>query len=406
MKLRRRFSSALRPMLAHRLRAVLALSGVAVGVAAVVVSRSVGVGAQAEMERTIGQMGTNLLIIKPLPVKRLVARPQLSGLATTLRIEDSDAIAQLPTIREVAPAADRAVRVKLGTTAMRTMVRGTTPAYLSVRGFELAAGRCFDEADNRATRRVAVLGASVAAELGRGRSLVGEEIRVGGVPFQVIGVLQPKGSTIDGADQDNHIVVPLGTALRRVLNSTWLTTVYARVTEPERMDEAEAEVQRLLRERHQRGNERTPDDFAVQNTTKTRAFQQEMMATLSRYAGGLAAVALVVGGLGILALMLLSVRERTSEIGLRMAVGAEPRDILIQFLIEAMVLALAGWAGGALLGGAAAVALGWLAGWPVGLPVTAIASSLAIAVVIGLGFGALPARNAARIPPIDALVRR
>jgi putative ABC transport system permease protein len=270
---------------------------------------------------------------------------------------------------------------------------------------------------------------------------VGEEIRVGGVPFQVIGVLRPKGSTIDGADQDNHIVVPLGTALRRVLNSTWLTTVYARVTEPERMDEAQAEIERLLRERHQRGNGRAPDDsrpsglarahlvapsgvasdaptkalldrttapddFAVQNTTKTRGFQQEMTATLSRYAGGLAAVALVVGGLGILALMLLSVRERTSEIGLRMAVGAEPRDILIQFLIEAMVLALAGWAGGALLGGAAAVALSWLAGWPVGLPVTAITGSLAMAVVIGLGFGALPARNAARVPPIDALLKR
>lgn len=406
MKLRRRLSSSLRPLWIHRLRAALALSGVAVGVAAVIVSRSVGAGAQTEMVRAVERMGTNLLLIKPLPVKRLVARPQLSGLATTLELEDVEAIAALPFVREVAPAVDRSVRVKVGATAMRTTVRGSTPAYLSVRKFALAEGRCFDGEDERAARRVAVLGARVNAELSSGRSLVGGEIRLGGVPFEVIGVLAAKGASVEGADQDNQVVVPLRTALRRISNSTWLTTIYVSVTEPARMNDAETGIQHMLRARHQRGIERRPDDFAVQNTAKTRAFQQEMTAALSRYAGGLAAIALAVGGIGILALMLISVRERTSEIGLRMAVGAEPRDILIQFLIEAAALALAGWLGGALLGGGAAVALACFTRWPVGLPVSAIVTSFGMAVIVGLGFGALPARNAARIPPIEALLKR
>jgi putative ABC transport system permease protein len=405
MRLRRRLGSSLRPLLVHKVRTGLALSGVAVGVSAVVLSSAIGRGAQDEMVRSIESMGTNLLIVKPTPVKRLVARQAVSGFATTLDVEDYEAIAALALVADAAPAVEGNAAVKAGTLAMKTTVRGTTPVFPSVRRFRIAAGRFFDMEDTRAMRRVAVLGARVSDTLFEGRQPVGQEIRIRGVPFEVIGVLQAKGTTADGADQDNQILVPVRTASRRIFNSTWLTTVYVSVSEPERMSDAEAEIQRLLRTRHQRGLDTRTDDFAIQNTAKIRSVQQEMTESLSLFAAGLAAIALLVGGIGILALMLLSVRERTSEIGLRMAVGAQPRDILIQFLVEATVLALGGWASGVVLGGVAALAVAVGTSWALGVPGMALLVSFGMAVITGLGFGALPARSAARIPPIQALLR-
>lgn len=393
-------------MFVHRTRALLAATGVAVGVAAVIVSRAVGAGAEAQMRRTVESIGTNLLIVKPLPVKREVARPEISGPATTLVVADADAIGRLDTVHAVAPAVERPTRVKIGNLAMRTTVRGTTIAFPAVRNFEIGTGRYFDAADDRLARRVVVLGSRVREELGGGGSLVGTEMRVDGVPFEVIGVFKARGATIDGADQDNFVAVPLRTALRRVFNTTWLTNVYVGVADPDGMAETAASIERLLRGRHQHGMSGQPDDFAVQNTTRTRVFQQEMIDTLSRYAAGLAAIALVVGGTGILALMLLSVKERTSEIGLRMAVGARPLDILIQFLLEAATLAVGGWSAGLVLAAAGSAALAYGTSWPVGVPTMAIAGTFGMVLIIGLGFGALPARNAARIPPIDALVMR
>lgn len=406
MKLRRRLSSSLRPLFAHRTRALLALAGVAVGTAAVILSRALGVGAQEEMRRTIERTGTNLLMVKPLPVRRLVARPQIRGFATTMVVEDADAIARLRQVAKIAPAIEQPGRVKLAGAVMRTTIRGTTPAFPAVRSFALAEGRFFDATDDRLSRRVVVLGARVASELSAGRSPVGATVRIGGIPFEAIGVFEARGTTTDGADQDNQVVVPLQTALRRVFNATWLTNIYVSVTQPEHMDEAESEILHLLRARHQRGADEAADDFAIQNTTKSRSFQQETIASLSRYATGLASLALGMGGIGILALMLLSVRERTSEIGLRLAVGARPRDILIQFLLEAAALALGGWAIGAVAAGAAAAILVLSTSWTIGLPTMAIAASFGMTFIVGLGFGALPARNAARVPPIAALTTR
>ncbi|MEW5983969.1 MAG: ABC transporter permease [Acidobacteriota bacterium] len=405
MKLRRRLRSSLRPLVTHKDRTVLALSGVGVGVAAIILSSAVGRGAQQEMARTIESMGTNLLIVKPLPVKRLVARQSVNGLARTLRFEDYEAIAALPLVAQAAPGVEGVATVKAGTVAMKTTVRGTTPAFPSVLNFRVVAGRFFDQEDNREARRVAILGARVHDTLFENEDPVGREVRIGGVPFQVVGILQAKGTTADGADQDNQVLLPFRTAGRRVFNSTWLTTIYVSVREPARMNDAESEIQGVLRARHRRGLDGGSGDFAIQNTAKTRSIQQEMTESLSRVATVLAAIALLVGGIGILALMLLSVRERTSEIGLRMAVGAQPRDILIQFLVEATALALAGWTGGILLGAAAGAAAAFGTTWMLGIPVDAILASLGMAIIIGLGFGALPALGAARIPPIRALLR-
>ncbi|MFT3828312.1 MAG: ABC transporter permease [Opitutaceae bacterium] len=406
MKLRRTFRSTFHPLVAYPLRTVLALSGIAAGVAAFVVARAIGDGAELEMARAVQALGTDLLLVKPLPLKSQVARRQIAGWATTLQPEDIAAIAALPKIRAVAPAIEDTVRVKAGRVSVKTKVRGTTEDYRSLRRFELADGRFLAAEDERRHSRVAVLGASVARELFPAGDAVGHELRIRGVPFEIVGALVPKGATTDSADQDNQVLVPLATALRRVFNARWLTSAYVAVAEPAAVEEAETSVTALLRARHRRGSGGSADDFAVQNTAKTRAIQNELTASLGRYGTGLALIALAVGGAGMLALMLLSVRERTGEIGLRMAVGARPRAIFLQFLAESCLLALAGWAAGSALGGIGAAAIAGGTGWTVALSGTALLSALALTVAIGIGFGAIPAVRATRIPPLLALAQR
>jgi putative ABC transport system permease protein len=373
------------------------------GVAAVVLTSAIGRGAEGEVARSIEAMGgTSLLVVRPAQVKRSAARKEVRGVVTSLTVADSEAIAGLPLVQGVVPGTDGPVRVKAGNSALMTSLLGTSPAFPVVRRFQIRQGRFFNEDDDRAARRVAVLGARVREALFPGADPVGQWIRVRGVPFQVIGVLEPKGVTADGSDEDNQIVIPLRTALRRVFNTTWISTVFVSVRDPQRMDDAEAAIGGLLRDRHQRAG-RTGDDFAVQNKAKLLSMQQEAVQSLTLLTAGLSTVALLVGGTGILALMLLSVKERTGEIGLRMAVGARPRDILLQFLAESTALALGGWLAGVAVGalGAGAVAFG--TEWKIALPLEALLASLAMAAATGLGFGAFPARKAARLPPIQAL---
>jgi putative ABC transport system permease protein len=406
MKLRRHLRPLLHPLTAYPLRTILSLAGIAVGVATFLVAQAIGAGAQREMADTVRALGTDLILVKPLLVKVQVARRQIAGWATTLRLEDTVAIATLPSVRAVAPAIEDIVRVKAGSTAMKAKVRGTTEAYRSLRGFTLASGRSLTADDERSAHRVAVLGASVARELFPAGDAVGRELRIRGVPFEIVGTLAAKGATTDSADQDNQVLLPLSTALRRVFNARWLTSAYVGVTDPAAVPATEAAIVAVLRTRHRRGMGETADDFAVQNTTKTRATQNELTAALGRYGTGLALIALFVGGVGMLALMLLSVRERTGEIGMRLAIGARPRDILLQFLAESALLALAGWAVGALLGGLAIAAIATGTGWAVEVPFEASALALAICLGIGVGFGALPARLAAGLAPVQALARR
>lgn len=402
MRLGRRLGMSLRALLAHRLRAALALSSVAMGVAGVLLTSAIGQGAQDQVLGSIEAIGTDLLVVRPAAAKRSAARKAVQGLVTSLEVEDSEAIAALASVRKAVPGTDRPMRVKAGNGAVLTSVLGTTSDFPDVRRFRLRGGRFFDDLDDRG-QRVAVLGDRVRERLFPDEDPIGRWIRIRDIPFEVIGVLEPKGVLADGSDEDNQVVVPIRTALRRVFNSTWITSVFVSVRDPRAMKQAETEISAVLRERHRRGKEAKPDDFAVQNKTKFLASQQELAEFLTLLTSGLAGLALIVGGTGILALMLLSVKERTPEIGLRMAVGATPRDILLQFLAEATALALGGWAAGAVAGalGAAAVAFG--TEWKVGLPFRAILASLSMAGAIGLGFGAFPARKASRMSPIQAL---
>jgi putative ABC transport system permease protein len=402
VRLRRATRLSLRALLAHKVRTALALTSVAMGVTGVLLTSAVGRGAAGEVQRGIDAAGANLLVVRPAPVKRSAARRQVKGAFTTLRTDDYEAIATLPLAVETAPGVDGGIRVKAGRGSMPAGVLGTTPALARLRNLRLSSGRFFDEEDDDASRRVAVLGARVARTLFPDEDPVGREVRLRGLPFEVIGVLEPRGIQADGSDQDGNVFIPVRTALRRVFNTTWLSAVFVSVAERERMGEAEAAIRDLLRERHRTKSD-APDDFQVQDQVRLLALQQAAVASLTLLTTGLAAVAMLVGGAGIFALMYLSVKERTAEIGLRMAVGARPRDVLVQFLGEATLLAVGGWLLGtaAAVLGAAGVAFG--TDWKVAFPAAAALASFLMALVTGLGFGALPARKAARMPPIQAL---
>lgn len=404
-RLRRWLRPSIRALLAHRVRAALALASVAIGVASVVLTSAIGAGAQSEVLRRMDGMGTNLLIVRPAQVKRFVGRAAIRGTVTSLRVDDYDAIAQLAAVADAAPGVESALRVKAGNGGMICSVLGTSPSFPRVRRVRLRDGRFFNLEDDVGANRVAVLGSRVAETLFPDEDSIGQAIRIRGVPFEVIGTTVSKGITADGSDEDNKVFIPMRTALRRVFNIVWLNTVFVSVRELDEMDDAERAIGGLLRVRHRLDVEGRvkPDDFAIQNTTRSLSAQRMTAEALTQLTSGLAAIALLVGGIGVLALMLLSLKERTSEIGLRMAVGARPRDILIQFLAEAAMLALGGWLAGVAVGGLAAAAVGFGTSWPVAAPVDALLGSLAMAVVTGLGFGAFPARAASLLPPIDAL---
>jgi|SRR6185312_5165992 len=412
MRLARSLRPALRALAAHRLRAGLALCGVAIGVAAVLLTGALGAGAEREVARSLEAMGTNLLVVRPAQARRLVARKEVRGFVTTLTPADAAALAELERVDEAMPGLEGTVRVKGGGGSVTATVLGATRAFPRVRRFRLQAGRFFDAEDEAGARRVAVLGARVAERLFGDEppaSLIGRGLRLRGIPFEIAGVLEAKGALADGSDEDNTIVIPIRTALRRVFNVAYLNTVFVTVrdirdsNQRDRMNAAQAEIGALLRQRHRLRGNATADDFAVQDKAKLLSSQRETVGTLTLFVAGLSALALGVGGTGILALMLLSVKERTGEIGLRLAVGARPRDILVQFLAEATALALGGWLAGVAL---AALGTGGLAlgtSWKVAVPAGALLASFGMAMITGLGFGAVPARRASRLPPIRAL---
>ncbi len=399
MKVRRCLRLSVRALAAHRMRAVLSIASVAIGVAAVVLTSALGAGARADVMRRIEGMGGNVLVVRPARLPRLAARRAIGGVATTLRLEDHAAIAALPLVRHAAPGVESPRKVSAGSRAMIARLFGSTAELLPIRRFTMAEGRFLEDDDDRLARRVAVLGARVASTLFPDEEAVGRLVTVGGVPYDVIGVLSQRGVLADGSDDDNQVLIPVRTALRRALNVSWLGTIFVSVEDEESLPLIQAAIAALLRERH------GSDDAGIQNTRQLLAMQQRVSDSLEWLAAGLAGGSLLIGGTGILALMLMSVKERTAEIGLRMAVGARPRDILAQFLIEASMLSLAGWLAGVVLGGALAAAAAMATAWRIGVPVEGLAACTAMALVIGLGFGSLPARKASRLPPIQALAR-
>lgn len=405
MRLARNLRLSRNALLRHRVRTLLALAGTAVGVGTVLVMLSIGQGAEAEVVRQIDALGRNMLVVNAADAPRPVTRPRSAAKVTTLRPADVAALLDgSPSIVLAAPAQDQPRRVKHGTTSTMATIRATTTEWAVIRDFGLTAGRFFTREENAAGARVGVIGSRVRETLFPDTDPVGRIVRVGRVPVEVVGVLASKGATVDGlSDEDNQVVVPLATGLRRIFNVDDLKTIYVQVADAGRLESAAAEMRRVLRERHRLAEPDREDDFTIQNQAILLEAERLSVAAFQRTINALGAVALLLGGVGIFAIMLLSVKERTGEVGLRMAVGARRRDIQIQFLAEALALGGAGGVGGT----AAGVAVAWIVGgtteWSTTVTAPSLALALGSALAIGVLVGVIPANRAASLDPIQAL---
>jgi putative ABC transport system permease protein len=391
---------ALEAIRANKLRSFLTALGIIIGISAVIAMVALGEGAQRNVQARLQSLGVNTLMVRPGQeffggVDRGDAR---------LTAEDAEALLRDPrAILDASPEMQRRIQVEYGTGNGNVSVTGAWPSYFSIQNFKLAAGRLFNENEERGRRRVAVLGATVGEDTLRvpTLSLLGETIRIQGVPFEVIGVLEAKGSS-GFQNPDDDVYIPLSTAQFRVFGSDRVQSIHVQAVSDRQMDAALAEIDRVLRREHRlRGTQ--PSDFTIRNQTTLVQTFQETTRTFSFLLAGIALVSLLVGGIGIMNIMLVSVTERTREIGVRKALGARRRDILLQFLIEALTLCMAGGVMGVLLGIGGAMALQRLAGWNTAVSVDAVGIAFFFSAAVGVFFGLWPARRAARLDPIEAL---
>jgi putative ABC transport system permease protein len=401
------FRVAIGALRTNALRSFLAMLGVIIGVASVIVMVSVASGASQAIEQRIRALGTNLLIISPGSFTS-GGRRAGEGTATALSEGDLQLIrAKVPGVAAVAGVISGQAPIVAGGANWTTSVDGVNEDFLEVRDWALAEGRNFTEAELRSGAKVVILGATVARELYGAAPVLGEQLRIKNVPFTVIGLLTIKGQSGWGSDQDDTALVPISTARRRLFGAEQtvpdnLRTIMVEVASSAEMADAQAEIETLLRERR-RVRTGTPDDFRVRDMAEFIRTRSETQSILSLLLGATAIISLIVGGIGIMNIMLVSVTERTKEIGLRMAVGARRRDILNQFLIEAVTLCVTGGLIGLLIGGGAALAMSIWGAWPIALSPALVLIALASAGLVGVFFGYYPARRASQMNPIDAL---
>ena len=398
---------AFRALRVNALRSALTMLGIIFGVATVIVMVAVGSGATSQISAAIRSVGSNMIVVLSGSVTSGGIRLG-HGAALTLTEDDAKAIAlECPAVALVAQSMRGISQVVFGNTNWSTVIQGTVPEWLQIRDFEVESGRPFTWQDVDGVAKVALVGQTVAQNLFGSADPVGQIIRVKKVPFTVIGVLSPKGQSGLGQDQDDIVVIPLSTAKRKVLgvsqaNANSVAVIAVQARGPTVMKEAEEQIVALLRQRHHL-QPLEENDFDVRNITEAFAAQEQSAQVMSILLGAIASVSLLVGGIGIMNIMLVSVTERTREIGLRLAVGAKTRDILTQFLVEAVTLSVVGGLIGIVLGIGAALMISWLAKWSTLISVSAVLMAFAFSALVGVSFGYYPARKAAFLDPIEAL---
>jgi len=400
------FRTAWRALAANTLRSILTMLGIIIGVAAVITMIAVGSGATERVQEQMKGLGSNVMLVLPGSLSAAGVR-QAAQTRSRFTEEDAEAIAiEIPEVQASAPSSRTTAQAVAQNANWNTNIFGTTNDYLEVRDWSLESGRLFEAAEQSGSAKVAWLGQTVVRELFGDDDPIDQVIRVRGVPFTVVGVLARKGQNSMGQDQDDVVIVPMSTFRNRIWNAGGnvkrIWTIHVKVREGQSMKLAEESVRELLRQRLKvpPGGD---DTFNVRNLSEILQAQEEASRIMTLLLAAVAGISLVIGGIGIMNIMLVSVTERTREIGLRMAVGARPKDILAQFLIEAVTLSLFGGAIGVLLGGLATWGVGVLAGWNVAMSPGAIVLAVGFSALVGVFFGFYPARRAAHLLPIQAL---
>jgi len=398
---------ALRALQVNKLRSALTMLGIVIGVAAVIATAAIGSGATQRIQQQIASIGSNTIIVLPGSLTNSGLRMGTGNAITLTQSDARELPMQCPGIAIAVPVVRGGAQIVYENNNWATIVYGTTPGFLTVRDLSVAVGAPFSQQDVDSANKVALLGKTVATNLFGERDPLGQSIRIKNVPFIVAGVLEPKGQSPTGQDQDDVILLPISTAKRKVIgiksaNADAVDSIIMQAKSGDQIRAAQDEARALLRQRHHLVQSEA-DDFSIRNMEEIFAAQEASSHIMSVMLAAVASVSLIVGGIGIMNIMLVSVRERTREIGLRQAVGAKTGDILSQFLMEAVALSIVGGCAGIILGIAASEIISRLAGWNTVVSLGAVGLAVFFSALVGISFGYYPARKAAYLDPIEAL---
>jgi putative ABC transport system permease protein len=386
----------------NKMRTLLTMLGMIIGVAAVISAVSITNGAKAQIESQIASMGQNVILVFSGSHNRGGVHMGW-GSAGTLTLEDVEAIErEIPGVTASSPEVRSSAQVAAGNQNWGTQILGESVAYFDIRQWPVVSGSSFSEIDVRSANKVAVIGKTIADELFPGEDPVGQIMRIRSVPFKIVGMLQPKGLSVQGSDQDDLVIIPYTSAMKRVQRATTVRSVIVQTAKPTLLNPVQQQITSLLRQRHRITAERD-DDFTVRNQQEIAEMATAQSKTMTMLLGAIAGVSLLVGGIGIMNIMLVSVTERTREIGIRMAIGARGKDILVQFLVEAVTLSAIGGLGGIAFGLGGSHLLSHFTSWPTLTPASWVAIALISSAVVGMASGFYPAWKASKLDPIEAL---
>jgi putative ABC transport system permease protein len=397
------FAIAIKALLTHKVRTLLSSLGILIGIASVIVMVAIGKGSQQEVLDVIAGMGENMVTITAGEMKRRGGRLRLSGNVTTLTPRDAKRIAdEIGEVELVAPHEEKRMTAKFGSNAAETSITGSTLDFPLIRGYEIENGEMFSERDLKTANRVAVIGKTAVKNLFGEEDPIGQVVKVHLIPFKIIGVFAAKGVDTNGLDQDDLMFIPLNTLMRRIVNQTHISRIFVRVSARGNISGASIKIRELLRESHRLTDERE-DDFTMVSQLDMEEMKRETSELFTKLIVGVAAISLLVGGIGILAVMLISVKERTKEIGIRRAVGATRRDIIRQFLYESLIIGFVGGIIGIALGVGLTLGLTHWGEWTLLLDQDSIWTASWVCAVIGVIFGVFPAIKASKLDPMEAL---